>query len=430
MAKTVLGTINAKASFFNVQNRIPRVKKVTPWIAGNEQWYITTGNESDEFSVSDLPLYVYKLPENVVNYPNASGSTPAGWFGGVSLGKLSRQEGTSPLGYYGSSGQVEWRVVATTSETVSDDTSSMVNVAQASLPLAQKLVKSAGRNKSHTGLTYADIPDGDYIEDPRWSGSLSLIDGASVVGRAFNRFISTTYGMHQLKVDMTDIKRYEKDGEESFGRGVKLNYESYSDGVIDYQLWVVLQDNNSIVLTDNIDEATNDGLKFKTRSEELSKELLIVAKSRDAGEDVKVPDRDLKTEFESYDEITREHAFEWLKAYDQMKAEVNASELGANSEQLLADYDKNKLDGESIYDYFNRKTTNTTVPGSSTWQTAWGAIKGISSKLVDYVASWPPTTWIAGYAGLTAVNSAKKSSVPPWLIMTGAGLLFLTLVKK
>lgn len=63
-----------------------------------------------------------------------------------------------------------------------------------------------------------------------------------------------------------------------------------------------------------------------------------------------------------------------------------------------------------------------------TWLTSlWDTLKGLTSYVGDVVKDWGPTSIIGAWAGYEAVKSAKKSSIPMWLIVAGVGLIALTI---
>lgn len=86
-------------------------------------------------------------------------------------------------------------------------------------------------------------------------------------------------------------------------------------------------------------------------------------------------------------------------------------------------------------DYVKTKTqaVSTTESGTPLWQAAWTGIKDTigsgASAIWDTITQWGPKEMAMGYAGYTAVESAKSSSIPSWLLIGGAGLAALAVLR-
>lgn len=77
----------------------------------------------------------------------------------------------------------------------------------------------------------------------------------------------------------------------------------------------------------------------------------------------------------------------------------------------------------------NAHPTGTGTSGAPWWNSAWEALRDAGGGAVDVAKSWGPTGIIGAYAGYEVVKSAKKSTVPAWLILGGIGIAALAITK-
>lgn len=67
--------------------------------------------------------------------------------------------------------------------------------------------------------------------------------------------------------------------------------------------------------------------------------------------------------------------------------------------------------------------------GQSWWSKAWDDLKGAGAGATDIAKTWGPAGIVGAYAGYEVIKSAKKSTIPPWLILGGIGLTAVALLK-
>lgn len=71
----------------------------------------------------------------------------------------------------------------------------------------------------------------------------------------------------------------------------------------------------------------------------------------------------------------------------------------------------------------------TSTTGTFWWTNAWDALKAAGGASVDIIKSWGPAGVIGAYAGYETIRSAKKSTVPTWLILGGLAAVVLMILK-
>lgn len=59
----------------------------------------------------------------------------------------------------------------------------------------------------------------------------------------------------------------------------------------------------------------------------------------------------------------------------------------------------------------------------------WTGLKAVGNKGFDLIKEWGPVQTVGGWAAFEAVKSAKNSSIPTWMLIGGAGLLALLVLK-
>lgn len=437
MSGVILGTTYLTANFFSVYPYISFDLMNTS--RGGSAAQSSTVGHHEPLSFKDYPrVFVGARFETIWAIQNiaSSGTTtfPAA-VGAISLGGVEYPV-VKPTNAVGQSGKVTLKAADSNLAGASSDLASMVSDLQKDIRHSWKIDDAnVVANPTPPTMLLSELPNAENIlTDVYHNGIVKLNDPKGVYYRA--------YLAHQQRVTQDDVIHDEvkvreayRTGSDStyyeFGQDADVEWTRCGDSSEQIEVFVVLQDDGSVLLTDVVDDISSDGATFKARSEELSRELVDVAQARQAGEDIKVPDRDLRTEFSNYDQLVSSVAVKWLNEYEQAKAAVNSIALGEASAEQLADYEANKTEGESLADFISRVNgANPEIkPGTSVWTTVWDGLKGAVGSIGDYISKWPPATWLAGYAGYKTIQSATKSSIPLWLIV-GGGFLLFTLVSK
>lgn len=131
----------------------------------------------------------------------------------------------------------------------------------------------------------------------------------------------------------------------------------------------------------------------------------------------------------------RKSADAWWQGVSKLNASVTDSRKAEGNADLAAYLEANP--GSTVNDYvaslqkpaITDRTVDTPVDSTSWWSNVLSGLGTFGSKVWDTVTDWGPTGLVGAYAGLTAVNSAKKSTIPTWVILGGLGVVALLIIK-
>lgn len=428
---TVIGTVTLLAQFYNAFESMPLVDHRTPWIARLQGQTTHTSSPGLLFNDAHV-LAKYEMQPQGVVFLKSSGPRDAPWCGAIGLSNINSPIADLPEPRHKASSLFTFLVNATTASAAADNIVNSMKLINQTLPPQHALNKKWYAGNLLDGILIGSLTTRGLVPPKNlvFNGKVSLHNGETVLERAFDRYWASNPSNPTLTTRVSDVKRAIWNDEEAYGATIDAEWQSKGEITQPVVLYVVLQEDNSILLTDSLEGTTSSAEAFTARAEELSNELLTVATQRDAGIDARVPVRDLRAEFLGYDAVTQAHGLEWLIAYNDAVNQVNASKLGTNEEALLEDYGLNKQGEETLTDYLTRKTQEQGAkPGTPLWTSAWTGIKGVASKAVDYVGKWSPVDLAAGYAGYKTISSIEKSSIPSWMIYGGLGLVALMVLK-
>lgn len=170
---------------------------------------------------------------------------------------------------------------------------------------------------------------------------------------------------------------------------------------------------------------------FRAIQKAKDAELFSAAKQREAGFDVKLDLKRPNIDYES--PVVSEQANAWWDAWLTEAQKVNGLSVG----DMGPGYDAWKLGNPqgSLDNYrqyiASKATTDATTARDNppAWSSLWDGLSSAAKGMWDYVKTWSPTQWLAGYAGYKAVKSASKSNIPMWVIVGGIGLTALAIIN-
>lgn len=163
----------------------------------------------------------------------------------------------------------------------------------------------------------------------------------------------------------------------------------------------------------------------KLINDKMIRDVQLVLKGEIVGREVVRPLRPPSTEADSVKDKLDQWWADVMLVYDDLAA----SQIPKSAARQAAD-----TAGQTSQQYAGNVATTSANSGSSGWRDIWNSAKdslgGAASAVWGTVTEWGPTELLMGYAGYTAIGSAKKSRLPVWLIIGGVGLAALAIFKK
>lgn len=206
---------------------------------------------------------------------------------------------------------------------------------------------------------------------------------------------------------------------------VGLVYDtSNSSFEIVFKLTDEITDEHQIMASDKMLKDINEHVAKLTL---LSETCSITDEDMENAQGVSLPENlelnpkavELKLSYGRYKEFLSTMKEQRLKPCDAVKLNEAADAAGLS----LDDYLSSKR-AEA-----NTKSVEARDPSSSIWDAIKATASGIGGGVGSYLSKWSPMDYLKTYAGYTIVDSAKKSSMPSWLILGGVGLVALVAMK-
>lgn len=123
---------------------------------------------------------------------------------------------------------------------------------------------------------------------------------------------------------------------------------------------------------------------------------------------------DLEAKKRAYDLVVARIFAEGEKVCDRTKVEERATAAGKTVDEYISAIDSRVASAQ------------TASEDKSWWSTAFDWAKGSTSAVGGYLSKWSPQDLLMTWGGYEAIKSAKKSSIPLWLI---AGVVAILIIK-
>lgn len=192
----------------------------------------------------------------------------------------------------------------------------------------------------------------------------------------------------------------------------------------------VVQDTQSNVITLSMtSEGTSNGMTEAAWLKQLDDNLVLLnehAKDCQLGNlkqadfDVPIPISvqpaladDLEAKKRAYDIVVSRIFAEGNKVCDLNKVEERATAAGQTVEDYIASIDTRVADAKVA------------AKDKTWWSTAFDWAKDSTSAIGGYLSQWSPQDLLLTWGGYEAIKSAKKSSIPLWLMAGVAAILIL-----
>lgn len=182
---------------------------------------------------------------------------------------------------------------------------------------------------------------------------------------------------------------------------------------------LVYYDTATFLYSTSLTYLETDDIKFV---DEYNKALLVRQSAAATGQPLPA----LKTrplDLDKIEEPLKSHLEEWWATYDEAQRAVRAeplpqSELDALAVKLGLPVGSTPAAVQSALEAAAVDKT----AGTPWWKDILGSVSKGAGKVWDSVTNWGPKELVGAYAGYEVVKSAKKSSIPMWLIVGGVGL--------
>lgn len=206
---------------------------------------------------------------------------------------------------------------------------------------------------------------------------------------------------------------------------VGLVYDtSNSSFEIVFKLTDEITDEHQIMASDKMLKDINENVAKLTL---LSETCSITDKDMESAKNVSLPENlelnpkaaEIKLSYGKYKDFLSAVETQRLKPCDAAKLSEAANSAGLSLNDYLASKRANA----------DAKSVEARDPSSLVWDTIKDTASSIGGGVGSYLSKWSPMDYLKTYAGYTIVDSAKKSSMPSWLVLGGIGLVALVVMK-